>query len=279
MGCCSSADLQVEAPATLPAGITTLTNNSPAAEVDEFIDLLTLAFAGVKGTRPEATLSWTQGDANAADRETPGDHHSPLTEDPPAAMVDSVRYLMRFLATFRRHGGAFMLRDDAGKLVGACVCIPPNDSNAHDSGTCEAMGIMRKLGPIPASFTNARGVAFEKVMQESHKRHASMQHMYVYCFGTAVDAQGKGHGTTLLAHIAAWSDQLGVPAYLETSGELNTKFYAKHGFEVKERYTITAGGDAAQCGFYAMVRQPVTEGGGGGGSGGISAKVAATGAE
>ena len=274
--CLRPSNLAPEQLPTLGAGIARLTEESPAMDVAEVRVMLARSFAGSKGTRPEGALSWAShaGEEGAVDRETPGDYCSPLTGEPTKVALATMLWVMGYLLEFRRHGGVFTLRNDAGKLVAACVLIAPNEQNLHEPGGFEMMAMASKAGKDTGAAMSKRMDAVGKVMAAAHKAHGEGS-LYVNVFATAADEQGNGYGKRLLAHVTAWADHLGCSAYLETSGDVNPQFYAKSGFAIAETYAVKCGADSFE-GFHAMVRPPTAAAPGGAASGGLSAKVAPT---
>jgi GNAT superfamily N-acetyltransferase len=256
--CCRPPNLDPPAPATFQNGVGQLTANSLASEITEVANLMAQSFTGSVGTRPEAVISWAL-DWDTENRDTPGDHYSPLTAAPKDNDLDSMQWFMTMaLDCNLRHGGVFTLRDASGKLVAATICIAPTAKPLHEGTFCEFLGFLARvphgLSVFPRMMT-AKNDAVGKVMKTAKAAHASDPHVYVYTFATAVDEQRKGYGSQLMRHVTAWADQLGVPAYLETSGIGNTKFYARCGFKIAQTYTITSGSDSFDE-FYAMLRPP-----------------------
>jgi ribosomal protein S18 acetylase RimI-like enzyme len=66
-------------------------------------------------------------------------------------------------------------------------------------------------------------------------------HWYLFILGTEPTAQGQGLASALLAHMLARVDADGMPAYLESSNELNLVLYRRHGFEVTSEVAIPGG--------------------------------------
>jgi GNAT superfamily N-acetyltransferase len=58
----------------------------------------------------------------------------------------------------------------------------------------------------------------------------SPRHWYLGYLGTRRDRQGRGLGTQMLREVLAKLDVDGVPAYLESSNELNLPLYERNGF-------------------------------------------------
>ncbi len=84
------------------------------------------------------------------------------------------------------------------------------------------------------------------------RRHpATPPHWYLAVLGTAPRAQGRGHGSAMLAPVLARCDEDGVGAYLESSKERNIAFYARHGFRVTHELRLPRGPR-----MWAMWRDP-----------------------
>ena len=65
---------------------------------------------------------------------------------------------------------------------------------------------------------------------------------YLLALGTDQEHQGKGLGSALMTDMLNRIDELGLPAYLESSNPRNIPFYARHGFV--EREPMRFGGDS-----------------------------------
>ena len=57
-------------------------------------------------------------------------------------------------------------------------------------------------------------------------------HFYLQFVGCKQEHQGEGVGSALLKHGTRLCDEQAMPAYLESSNELNVPLYLRHGFEV-----------------------------------------------
>ncbi|MEM1056413.1 MAG: N-acetyltransferase [Bacteroidota bacterium] len=65
---------------------------------------------------------------------------------------------------------------------------------------------------------------------------------YLGLLATAPEAQGRGLGSALLRAGLERADADGVGTYLETSTEVNQRFYRSHGFEVRHEIPLPDGG-------------------------------------
>jgi GNAT superfamily N-acetyltransferase len=74
------------------------------------------------------------------------------------------------------------------------------------------------------------------------KKHPHEPHYYLMGLGVEPDLQGRGLGTKLMAPILERCDRDGIPAYLESSKEINVPLYERNGFKVTEQMTVPNGG-------------------------------------
>jgi ribosomal protein S18 acetylase RimI-like enzyme len=87
-------------------------------------------------------------------------------------------------------------------------------------------------------------------------KHPRQPHWYLATLGTAVDLQGKGVGSALMAPVTEHCDKEGLPAYLESSKERNVPFYRRHGFEVVKEVRLPNDGPL----IWTMWRDPKAPG-------------------
>jgi ribosomal protein S18 acetylase RimI-like enzyme len=62
--------------------------------------------------------------------------------------------------------------------------------------------------------------------------HPAEPHWYLATLGVVASARRRGIGEALLTQWLAGVDRDGVPAYLETDGESNIRFYERAGFSL-----------------------------------------------
>lgn len=74
------------------------------------------------------------------------------------------------------------------------------------------------------------------------KKHPHTLHYYLLALGVVPEMQGRGLGTQLMRPILERCDRDGIPAYLESSKEINVPLYERNGFKVTEEYTVSGGG-------------------------------------
>jgi GNAT superfamily N-acetyltransferase len=79
-------------------------------------------------------------------------------------------------------------------------------------------------------FGGARHVTW--VMDIIEKRHPHQPHWYLQAIGTDPAKQGKGFGGVVMRRQLAIADAAGMPAYLESSKDINIPIYKSFGFEV-----------------------------------------------
>lgn len=87
--------------------------------------------------------------------------------------------------------------------------------------------------------TDALGVMAS--MDQIEKVHPREPHWYLQAIGTDPLKQGKGFGGIVMRHRLTMVDELGLPAYLESSKEKNIPIYASFGFEVTGEIKIKDG--------------------------------------
>jgi GNAT superfamily N-acetyltransferase len=80
-------------------------------------------------------------------------------------------------------------------------------------------------------FRLLRALRTQLQIERLHARQ-SPPHWYLGYLGTRRDCQGQGLGTQMLREVLARLDTDGVPAYLESSNELNLPLYERNGFRV-----------------------------------------------
>ena len=71
-----------------------------------------------------------------------------------------------------------------------------------------------------------------KLMSLVEKNHPKEPHYYLSTLGTEPDFQRKGVGSAVMKPVLDRCDEQGIPAYLESSKEVNVPYYRRHGFEV-----------------------------------------------
>lgn len=82
--------------------------------------------------------------------------------------------------------------------------------------------------------------------------HPEAPHWYLDYVGVEPGAQSRGTGSALLAPVLARCDAERVPAYLNAGSARSRDLYARHGFEVAERFELPFGGPP----LWRMWRKP-----------------------
>ena len=91
-----------------------------------------------------------------------------------------------------------------------------------------------------------------RAVREIELRHPAEPHYYLSVIGTDPGRQGEGIGSALLAPVLDRCDTQQIAAYLESSKQSNLAFYARHGFELRERIELPEGPP-----LWLMWREPV----------------------
>ena len=112
----------------------------------------------------------------------------------------------------------------------------------------------RFLRYVPTALREAglRSLPALSALGETERRHPTGNHWYLAVLGTDPDARGCGRASAVLAPVLERCDTDGLGAYLESSKEENTPFYARHGFEVTDTIDLTHGGPR----LWTMWRDP-----------------------
>lgn len=236
MGCCCGKGVpdRWSFGVVLPEGFVRLTETTDKALVAKAQECAALAFAGSKTTAPEPGISWSL-DPMASGEDPCG----PLMEDPSQERIDAFRWIIKWeFAFYMRHNAAFALVE-GDDVQGVMLCVPPNDSNAHEAGCCTILKTISKTGGPPKTITQAptkhRLEAVDKAMASLHKRMMDGEHWYVRLLATAPTHQGKGVGKRILQFAVDLADQYPAPSYLETAHEA---FYEKMGYKTEERVKV-----------------------------------------
>jgi GNAT superfamily N-acetyltransferase len=143
--------------------------------------------------------------------------------------VESSRYrrLRRYFVTellhrSLRHGAVDVVRVD-GRVAGAAMWFPPGASTGSEASALP--GYLRACG---RRIVVAAQV--QTVMAREHPRE--QPHWYLGCIGVDPVRQGHGVGGALLRSRLRRCDEVGRPAYLESSNPKNVPLYRHLGFEV-----------------------------------------------
>ena len=100
---------------------------------------------------------------------------------------------------------------------------------------CMLKSKMYKLG-IQSS---KRIKTIEEHSTKVHREFVPGDHWYLQTLGVEPDHQGKGYGSLLMEYMLEKIDTTNpLPAFLETSTEINVKFYKRFGFEVMKEGII-----------------------------------------
>lgn len=142
-------------------------------------------------------------------------------------------------------GGAEVVRDSDGALVGAALWDPPGHWRASTLRQLAILpGLFRALG---RNMTMA-GEASE-LMQGVHPTEP---HWYLAVVGSAPAVRGRGFGHALLRSRLDRCDAEGMPAYLESSKPGNIPYYERFGFVLTGEVSLGKPGPAV----WPMWREP-----------------------
>lgn len=153
--------------------------------------------------------------------------------------------LARFIGVAARAAIAHRSVYTTAEVVAGAVWRPPGRWRMSAGEMVRGMPTM--LGVFGTRIPKALSV-----LTAIESEHPTEPHWYLEILGTEPSAQGKGHGSALMAPVLERCDTEGVPAYLESSKERNVAYYERHGFRVTGEITLPDGGPT----IYPMWREP-----------------------
>jgi len=146
-----------------------------------------------------------------------------------------------------------MLAGEVWRAQDAVACWCPPGSHQPDQEELVASGLDRMPELIGAEGA-ARLEAVFAHLEERRLALAVPDHWYLSLLGTEPGSKGQGQGGRAVAPVLTRSDESGVPSYLETMYERNTRFYERLGFQLVEHgKEPTSGLD-----YWLYLRQAVT---------------------
>jgi GNAT superfamily N-acetyltransferase len=139
------------------------------------------------------------------------------------------------------HGHVYTTDD----LSGAALWGPPGR---------ERHGLQELVQLLPTApfLLSTHTIRALELMFQVESLHPTERHWYLFTIGTAPERQGHGVGSALLRTMLGHIDELGDPAYLESSKERNIPLYARFGFEVIDELPSKSGSPP----IWRMWREP-----------------------
>jgi len=102
-----------------------------------------------------------------------------------------------------------------------------------------------RLAPLGVELLGERAGLLMEVFDAFETAHPrTAEHFYLSLLGTDPSQRGRGIGMALLRDTLARIDELGAPAYLESSNPTNNERYASVGFERHAEFALPADGPA-----------------------------------
>ncbi|HUZ44970.1 MAG TPA: GNAT family N-acetyltransferase [Acidimicrobiales bacterium] len=135
-------------------------------------------------------------------------------------------FSIQMRVTYLEPGTSWVAEDGSG----AALWLPPG----HISG---GLRTLLRLAPV-IGHVGRNLPRTLRLLAAIDSEHPKTPHWYLGVLGTDPPAQGKGHGSALMAPALAHADATGLPAYLESSKERNLAFYARFGFEVMKELKV-----------------------------------------
>ena len=129
--------------------------------------------------------------------------------------------------------------EDSG--AGAALWLPPQERFQMPPRMALlrlAVNIILFGGPGVLWRAHQQGSVFARYMPQD-------PHYYLQFIGCRKGMQGRGIGAAILKHGTRMCDEQEMPAYLESSNELNVPLYERHGFVVQADATVARNGPRA----------------------------------
>ncbi|MCH8813547.1 MAG: GNAT family N-acetyltransferase [Chloroflexi bacterium] len=149
-----------------------------------------------------------------------------------------------------RYGQIYVTVD---AIEGAAIWLPPDDPFPS---TLRMLRVdAYEVISMPLRYGTAfvsRYLTLMNRLEELHKTDMTDRHWYLMTLGVEPERQGKGVGGALIQPGLANADRDGLVCYLETSKEINLRFYGNHGFEVLREIRMPGGGPT----LWTMQREP-----------------------
>jgi GNAT superfamily N-acetyltransferase len=182
------------------------------ADAEEVVELFALAF------HDDPTWSWAFPD--------------------PATRMDDMRAWWRlFVRSAVPYGSSRILADGGA----AALWIPAGEPELSAEDAAKVEPLLRELVGTRADDVLTLLERFET----HHPKHTP--HHYLSLLGTHPDHRGQGKGMALLAANLAQLDELGMPAYLESSNRANDRRYERLGFVTTGEFAAPGGGPTLAC--------------------------------
>jgi len=155
------------------------------------------------------------------------------------ARAPALRTLLGHAVRTAFRDGTVLAARDQGRVVGGVVWAAPGDYPRPRRRDLAAAPRMLALGARTSGGT-IRDLA--RAGQAIDRIFPAEPVWYVQALAVAPEAQGRGHGSALLAPVLAKSRATGVACYLETGKTANVGFYERLGFVLLDAAPLWAGG-------------------------------------
>ena len=156
----------------------------------------------------------------------------------PEARLDHHRaWWSLFVHTAVPYGWVWMTEDGGA----ASLWIPPGKPELSAEDEAQVEPLLRRL-------VGAHADDVLTLLDRFDSNHASAEpHFYLSLLGTHPDHRGQGKGMGLLATNLARIDELGMPAYLESSNRANDHRYERLGFVQVGEFAAPGGEPTVAC--------------------------------
>ena len=148
--------------------------------------------------------------------------------------IFSTLFRLEVEALYKQHHHVYINSEQSG----AAMWLPTGVATAmpfHWRSLCVLWKFLSRGGF--ASLKRA-----DRLQEMFAKWHIQEPHFYLHAIGASLENQGRGIGSALLKKGLSACDQVGVPAYLESTNEKNNPLYGRFGFEIIAEESLPEGG-------------------------------------
>lgn len=155
---------------------------------------------------------------------------SAFSDDPvmnwmcPASRIYPSLFRAEAEGLYRFHGQVYLNQEKTG----AAMWLPAGVSSRPPLNW-RWLAVIVKLWCSGGPESIRRAQQIEACFAEYHLKEP---HFYLHCIGAQLGNQGRGIGSSLLRAGLEACDELGLPAYLESSNEKNNPLYQRFGFVI-----------------------------------------------
>jgi ribosomal protein S18 acetylase RimI-like enzyme len=155
-----------------------------------------------------------------------------VMNDSPGVVQRLRHYFEALVSRVHLQRGEVWLSDDP---LGAAAWVKPGAWPLPAS-------VQLSLGPVLLRTFGRHPRRAIEAARSVERNHPEAPHWYLDYIGVAGSARGRGTGSALMRPVLDRCDAERKPAFLNAGSEASRDLYARHGFEVTERFALPRGG-------------------------------------